>query len=289
MKVAGFSFIRNAVKYDYPIIEAITSILPLCDKFVVAVGNSDDNTLDIIRNIDTNKIKIVETVWDDSLREGGKVLAVETNKAFQAIADDADWCFYIQGDEVMHEKYHDTVYSEMKKWTNRQAVDGLLFKYIHFYGSYDYIGSSPRWYPREIRVVRNNKKIYSFRDAQGFRKDDNQILRVKPIDAYIYHYGWVKDPRSMQAKQESFNKLWHSDEWIDRNVVKTDQFDYSVVDALTAFKGTHPQVMQPRIEAKNWKFDHDLSMNRLSIKDRFKKTLIDNFNIEIGYKNYRII
>ncbi len=289
MKVTGFSFIRNAVKYDYPIVEAITSILPLCDKFVVAVGKSDDNTLEIIKNIDAGKIEIIETVWDDSLREGGKVLAVETNKAFQAIADDADWCFYIQGDEVMHEKYHDTVYSEMQKWMNKPVVDGLLFKYLHFYGSYDYIGSSPRWYPREIRVVRNNKKIYSFRDAQGFRKDDNQILKVKPIDAYIYHYGWVKDPRSMQAKQESFNKLWHSDEWIDRNVVKTDQFDYSVVDALTVFKGTHPQVMQPRIDAKNWKFDHDLSMNRLSIKDRFKKILIDNFNIEIGYKNYRII
>ena len=45
MKVSGFTFIRNAIKFDYPVVEAIKSILPVCDDFFVAVGNSDDNTL----------------------------------------------------------------------------------------------------------------------------------------------------------------------------------------------------------------------------------------------------
>ena len=45
MKVTGFSFVRNAIKFDYPVFEAITSILPLCDEFVVAVGKSEDDTL----------------------------------------------------------------------------------------------------------------------------------------------------------------------------------------------------------------------------------------------------
>ena len=40
MKVTGFTFIRNAVINDYPIAEAINSILPLCDEVVVALGNS---------------------------------------------------------------------------------------------------------------------------------------------------------------------------------------------------------------------------------------------------------
>jgi glycosyltransferase involved in cell wall biosynthesis len=105
MKIAGFTFVRNAIKYDYPIIEAITSILPICDELVVAVGNSEDGTLELIQSIDSPKIKIIETIWDDSLREGGRVLAVETDKALAAISPDANWCFYIQGDEVVHEKY----------------------------------------------------------------------------------------------------------------------------------------------------------------------------------------
>ena len=90
MKVTGFSFVKNALIYDYPVVEAIKSILPICDEFVVAVGKSDDKTLELIKSIAPEKIRIVETVWDESLREGGRVLAVETDKAFKAIAKDSD-------------------------------------------------------------------------------------------------------------------------------------------------------------------------------------------------------
>jgi hypothetical protein len=289
MKVTGFSFIRNGQKFDYPFVEAIQSILPLCDDFVVAVGKSDDNTLELVKQIDPTKIRIVETVWDDSLREGGKVLAVETDKAFKAISPDTDWCFYIQGDEVVHEKYHPEIKTAMEKWINQPKVDGLLFNYKHFYGSYDYVGSSFKWYPKEIRIVRNNKSIYSYRDAQGFRKGDNEKLRVKPIGAYVHHYGWVKDPRAMQMKQETFNKLWHSDQWVKKNVAKAETFDYSVIDALERFNGSHPQVMEKRILEKNWEFDHDLSLNKLSFKDRFKKFMLRNLGVFIGYKNYELV
>ena len=87
MKVSGFTFIRNAIKFDYPVVEAIRSILPVCDDFFVAVGNSDDNTLDIVQNIDKQKIKILKTIWDDSpeMKKGGKVFASETDKAFKSI------------------------------------------------------------------------------------------------------------------------------------------------------------------------------------------------------------
>jgi len=206
MKVTGFTFIKDALTYDYPVVEAIRSILPICDDFVVAVGRSNDKTYELIDGIDKSRIRIIETVWDESLREGGMVLAEETNKAFAAIKEDADWAFYIQGDEVMHEKYLDVVSRNMDMYKDHQKVDGLLFKYTHFYGSYDYVGSSSRWYQNEIRVIKNDKSIYSFRDAQGFRKGNNEMLRVKPIDASMYHYGWVKEPGAMQKKQENFNK-----------------------------------------------------------------------------------
>lgn len=288
MKVSGFSFIRNGIKYDYPIVEAIKSVLPICDEFVVAVGNSEDDTLSLVRDIDP-KIRIIETIWDDTLREGGRVLALETDKAFKAISDDADWCFYIQGDEVIHEKYLDAVLVGMKKWKDDPNVDGLLFNYLHFYGSYDYVGTASKWYTHEIRVIKNNKSIYSFRDAQGFRKGNNEMLNVKPIDACIYHYGWVKDPRAMQSKQENFHKLWHPDEWVEQHVVKADAFDYSVIDALELFNESHPKVMTERIQKLNWKFDHDITRNKIRLKDRIKKAIKKYFGIQLGYKNYRII
>ena len=290
MKVSGFSFIKNALKYDFPIAEAIKSILPICDEFVVAVGESDDDTLDLIAQIDPDKIKIIETQWDESLREGGQVLALETDKAFAQISEDSDWAFYIQGDEVVHEKYLDTIYQGMLQCKEDLSIDGLLFKYLHFYGSFDYVGDSSKWYKHEIRVIRNDKSIYSYRDAQGFRKGDNEKLRVKAIDAYMYHYGWVKEPETMQIKLENNSKYWHDDRWIDDNV-RTENNSYAYdrhVSELKLFPGEHPQVMKERIEAKNWKFDYDISRNKKTTKDRIKEILSKVFGIEIAYKNYRI-
>ena len=288
MKVVGFSFIRNAVKFDYPIVESITSILPICDEFIIALGNSDDNTEDLIKSIDSNKIRIIHTTWDDSLRKGGKVLAVETNKAFNQIKE-ADWAFYIQGDEVIHEKYLPIIKESMEKWKDDQKVEGLLLNYTHFYGSYDFVGDSRRWYRREIRIVRADKNISSFRDAQGFRKNDRK-LNVKHIDAWVYHYGWVKPPFEQQEKQKYFNSLWHDEEWIKKNVKQTNQFDYSTIDSLSLFEGTHPMVMQERISKLNWKFDFDPTKKNFGLKTKLLHWVEKKSGWRIGeYKNYKII
>ncbi|MBS1505165.1 MAG: glycosyltransferase [Bacteroidetes bacterium] len=290
MKVSGFTIIRNSVKYDYPIVEAITSILPLCDEVVVAVGDSVDNTMDLIRSINSPKIKIIETVWDETLRKGGRTFALETDKAFNAISPDSDWAFYIQADETVHEKYYPVIWAEMEKYKDSPEVDGLLFKYKHFYGSYDYVGESWRWYRREIRVVRNNKNIFSYRDAQGFRKKPNDKLMVKLIDAYIYHYGWVKDPRAMQNKQQDWNKFYHDDTWIEQHVAKAEEFDYSNIDSLELFKETHPSAMLDRIRRKNWKFDYDITKRKYSLKEKFKRAIYFFTGYRFGeYKNYKII
>lgn len=178
MKVCGFTIVRNAIKYDYPVVESIKSILPLCDKVVVAVGNSDDGTLELIKSIDKVKIIIIETVWDDKLREGGTVLAVETNKSMDAISENFDWCVYIQADEVIHENSYPTIKNAMKKWLNVAEVEGLLFKYHHFWGTYDYIGINRQWYKNEIRVIRNNKQIRSYPHRRG----ENYVATVSERD-----------------------------------------------------------------------------------------------------------
>lgn len=286
MKVAGFSFIRNAVTYDYPIVEAITSILPICDAFYLAVGNSDDGTEALIQSIRSPKIHVIRTVWDEQLRSGGYVLAEETNKAFDAIPGTFDWCFYIQGDEVVHEDDLPAIEQAMKAELPHKHVEGLLFNYRHFYGSYDYIGDSRQWYRHEVRIIRNDKQIRSFQDAQGFRKNGKK-LHVKGIEAHVHHYGWVKPPEKQMAKQRSFHKLWHDDNWVTEKLGKASEFDYSGIDSLARFTGSHPHVMKNRITNQNWQFDHDLSRKNMQGKKRFLYAIEQLTGYRVGeYKNY---
>lgn len=287
MFVSGFTFVRNAVQYDYPIVESIRSLLPLVDELVVCLGNSSDDTTSLIQSIADSKLKIVNSVWDDTLREGGRVLAVETDKAFAAVSEKADWCIYLQADEIIHEDDIPAIRIAMEDFLEDKMVDGLLFNYIHFYGNYSHIGSSRRWYRHEIRVIRNDKSIHSFRDAQGFRKN-NDFLRVKKINARIFHYGWVKKPEQQQEKQKNFHKLWHSDEKV-KKMVKDNTYDYSQIDLLKKFTGTHPAVMQERIKKLDWELDFDTTTNKMSFKNRILHAIenVSGYRL-FEYKNYKV-
>src|SRR5215213_5190090 len=258
MKISGFTIIKNAVKNDYPIVEAITSILPVVDEMIVSVGDSEDGTEQLIRSIASPKIKIVHSVWDPAVREGGRILAIETDKAFEHVSPDSDWAFYIQADEVVHEKYHRAILEAANKYKDDKQVEGLLFHYTHFYGTYDYVGDSRKWYDKEVRIVRNDPSIQSYKDAQGFRKN-GQKLNVKLIDAYVFHYGWVKDPVQMKQKMYNAGKLWHSDEQMNEFLQSSDFFNFNEYDSVARYQETHPTVMKDRITRKNWNLQLDTS------------------------------
>jgi hypothetical protein len=291
MKVCGFTFIKNAEKFDFPIVEAITSVLPICDHFVVALGKSEDGTRKIIEELAPDKITVVDTVWDLSLKNGGVVYAAETDKAFDAIPEIYDWCFYIQGDEVVHEKYLPEIKAAMQNNVAKKEVDGLLFNYKHFFGTYDYVGDCRHWYRKEIRVIRNDKNIRSYKDAQGFRKN-NEKLNVVPVNAEIYHYGWVRPPKYMQEKINSVQAYYKgiSEEEAGK-IASQQEFDYSAkYDALAKFEGTHPAVMKERIERLNWKVDVDLKKVNMKLKYRMLYKIEKWFGVRLfEYRNYKIL
>lgn len=288
MKVCGFTIVKNAAKLYYPIKESIMSILPLCDKFIIALGDcdSDDTTRELLESIGSPKIEIFDTVWDKSLQKGGKVLAVETNKAFDAIPAEYDWCFYLQADEVVHEEYHNEIKAAMEKYLNDTEVEGLLFKYRHFWGTYDYIGINRQWYRQEIRIIRNDKAIRSYGDAQGFRKNDKK-LKVAPINAYVNHYGWVRPPEIMSKKNLNFAKLYHEN--ID-DTIPIVAFNFDEVDAVKKFEGTHPAAMQERISQLNWKVNIDESKIKMTFRDKllFLFEKITGYRL-FEYKNFILI
>ena len=290
MKISGFTIIRNAVKNDYPIVEAITSILPVVDEMVVLIGDCNDGTEELIRSISSPKIIIYYSVWNTQLQAGGVVLAEETNKAFQLIDPSSTWAFYIQADEVIHEKYHTAILDRCKLYKDDKRVQGLLFKYLHFYGTYKYVGDSRRWYSHEVRIIRNDKSISAYRDAQGFRIGDKR-LNVKRIEAWVYHYGWVKSQENMIAKMKNVSNYWIADKkkW-EQFMAKENVFSFEDYDSISRFTGTHPQVMQPRIQQQDYDLQLDVNKKKLKLKHRimyFIEKLTGKRFFE--FKNYRIV
>lgn len=253
MKISGFSMVRNATKLYYPIKEAILSILPICDEFIITVGkgDEDDHTREEIMSIGSDKIRIIDTVWEEKDCFKGRVNAIQTNIALDQCS--GDWCFYIQADEVVHEKYLPIIKDRCLELLEDQEVEGLVFDYRHFWGDYDHYHITHGWYKREVRIVRNKIGIRSNNSAQGFRKNGERI-RAAHANAEIFHYGWVRPPYFMQNKCKALNSVHWGKKAAEEYYAKAPQeFDYGPLDKLAVYKGTHPQVMQPIIAKMDWK------------------------------------
>jgi hypothetical protein len=253
MRISGFTMVRNATKYYFPVKESIMSVLPLVDEFIVALGNcdADDRTREEIESIGSDKIRIFDRVWSEKDFVDGKVFANETSFALNQCS--GDWCIYLQADEVLHENDLENIKKSCVKFLDDKKIDGFLFKYYHFFGDYEHYIPSHGWYKNEIRVVRNHIGVYSYLDAQSFRKGNNKKLNVVPVDAHIYHYGWVRPPGLMQSKKKEQDSMHHGKEKINREYkTRSDVFDFGALGNLPLFKGSHPRVMDKFRSRLNW-------------------------------------
>ena len=196
-------------------------------------------------------------------------------------------------------------------------VEGLLFKYKHFWGDYTHYQDSHCWYRKEIRIIRNDPEIHSWESAQSFRRipgfdkinyrqqEGTFKLKVAEVDAYIYHYGWVRPPAIMSSKIRAFRINHHGKERVgeqDKKKLYDNLYDYGNLSVLPEFTGSHPSVMKEWIAKYNWKEQLRFNgpagtLNPLRNKhDRLKYRIISwiekklLFNTRLGeFKNYKII
>ena len=290
MRISGFTFVRNALDLYYPMVESITSILPICDEFIVVAGDSTDGTTALLRSIKDPKIKIIETVWDTSLFVAGAIYAHQTNIALDACT--GDWAFYVQADEVVHEDDLQPLVDRMRSGLADRRIEGMLFDYLHFFGDYEHYMTSHGWYAKEIRVVRTGIGIRSWKGAQGFRRGAEK-LHVVRSGGRIFHYGWVRPPRHMMRKTQAFVALHHGQAAADASYPDTgSDFDFGRLHGRAAFTDTHPAVMQGRIAAMQWKALPGTSVHRHDKLSMRALSFIENriLGFRVGeHRNYILL
>jgi hypothetical protein len=261
MRISGFSIVRNAQNYGYPFLESLRSLLPLVDELVVAVGDSQDKTWDLVHSLNSPKLKAFRSVWDPALRAGGQILSAQTNLAMARCT--GDWGVYLQADEVLHEDDLPVLARALDR-QRRSPLEGLRLDYLHFYGSYQTVQTHWRkWYGSAIRAVKLGKGVQSVGDAYGFRVGGPQGRRLLSwgSGARVFHYGWSRPPQVMQAKQRNLDSFYHDDAALARRqkeenaaLGKLNAF-YADRGYLEYFRGSHPVLMASKVLQQDWAFD----------------------------------
>jgi glycosyltransferase involved in cell wall biosynthesis len=286
MKVSGFTFIRNGTVLGYPFIESINSILPICDEFIIAVGPSEDDTLARLRKINSKKIKIIQTQWNENMKDRGFVYAQQ--KMIAHFNCSGDWAFYLEGDEVIHQDDLKTIKKVMQTSLNNSNIESLVFDYYHFFGSKDWVATSPAWYRNEARIIRNNLRAWSPDALYFVNMDKNKKGRYPNailVGVPIYHYGHIRSVASMNDKLKRVGKYWKT---------KIPNFISYKIDprAVKPFLGQHPFIMNKWLKEKAEPFfnpDKNHLLTKREKKHRWLMLLEKWLNKDLTNKHFRLL
>jgi len=285
MKVSAFTFIKNGQILGYPFLQSIQSILPIVDEFIINVGESEDDTLGMIRSIKDKKIRIVESRWNDGMSDRGYVYGQQ--KMIAQFNCTGDWAFYIEGDEVYHESDLEKITKSMELHLKDKNVEALVFDFKHFYGNAISVLNSPGWYRSEARIIKNSVRSYAPDGLFWLILESNKNGRypkAKHTGVTCYHYGWVRSETQMRLKSSKVQRYWGG---------KPATINYSQMDQaiIQEFHGTHPEIIKnwlPKddkvfVASTSYKLTSKQKKHRLMIK------LENYFGLELSKKHYKLI
>lgn len=285
MKISAFTFIKNGEILGYPFIQSIKSVLPIVDEFVVNVGESEDNTLAQIQSINNSKIRIIKSKWNDHMKDKGYVYGQQ--KMIAHFNCCYDWAFYVEADEIYHEDDLIKIKSAMQENIMDTNVEALAFHFFHFYGNANSYLDSPGWYRSEARIIKNSIRTYSPDGLFWVVLDNNKNGRypkAKIIDAYCYHYGWVRTEEEMNLKSSKVQKYW------DKVPTKIDysQMDQSIIKK---FEGTHPKVVKSWLPKDSglYRADENYQLTIKQKKHQFMIKIEKLLGLELSKKHYQLI
>ena len=285
MKVSAFTFIKNGQILGYPFIQSIQSILPIVDEFVINVGQSEDDTLALVKSINDPKIRIIQSTWNDNMHDRGYVYGQQ--KMIAQFNCTGDWAFYIEGDEVYHEDDLDKIKASMQAHVDDPEVEALIFDFYHFYGNANSYLDSPGWYRSEARIIRNSVRSYAPDGLFWLVLDSNKkgkYPKAKHTGARCYHYGWVRSEEQMNLKSEKVQKYWGGE---------PAKIDYSQMDQsiIKGFSGTHPKIVKDWLPKDKgiYQTDPNYEPTKKQKKHRLMLKLEKWFNLELSKKHYKLI
>ena len=287
MLVSGLSVIKNGIRLGYPFLESIRSAIDICEEFVVVVDPGEDDTLEMLHELQMAepKLKIIETVWSEKVRPQQCVLAQQTNIGLHQCK--GDWVLYLQANEVLHENDLPHLLKLMKEHKDNAEVEAMLFERLTFWADYAHLLKVyPDRFKFSPRIVRPHIGTQSIRDAMSFAVFDDWSIhgrypRAIDTGVNIYRYGKVLSRAAMELKQS---------EAVHESIRPQKDFFYDGVPGqhVGEFVGEHPKVMSARVDNTPTAYDANSSAVRRTLTLRERRRLLETaFYRNCGFPRWR--
>ena len=246
---------------DYPFDAALASALSVCDEAVVIVGQSEDDTLEWVCSLGRKypgRVKIAETrfVYDRGWQERWWKQAGNTTTA--------DWLFYHDADECIHE--HDAPI--IRALMGEERIGLIRFDWHHLYATCHYekvqhiarrnarIGRRSRGWQMENWCTDENPHWPACQMVYQGMEAHYQYQGSDIADAgYLYHYGHCRRPEALAISQAK-HRAWYAngDGLVDGRIPAVKPWDFELVQNLAdgiviPYDGQHPAVIHEWLKA----------------------------------------
>ena len=244
--ISVYTTTYNAIDQEYCVVEGIKSALCFADEVIVLDSHSTDETIDAIKSIGDQRIKVYYIDWLPSI--GWAMYKIAKSMAIGRCTK--DWCILMDADEVFHEDEYDKI----KKIPEKLGKDliGVKFNTLHFYKDYEHIlNGCAKWkdlYTNKVYMVKNGLGIHhgnsgmdidAHLDRHGMPL--NQELLVH-LNINVFHYGHLRSDEAYLKKQNRMHSFYEG------KVIENKEVNHIDIRDLGTFSGKHPINMRNRIE-----------------------------------------
>jgi hypothetical protein len=152
--ISCFMVVKDVLKPGYPFVEAIASVLPICDEFLLSEGYSKDGTYEVVQELAklNQKIKVVRQKWPE--KRSITVIGDVTNAIRTKCK--GDYIFSVQANEIVHEDSLKLIEALPEICPQAQTFS---FPYVHLYRTYKFSEEF------RLRFARNLPSIVATGDA----------------------------------------------------------------------------------------------------------------------------
>lgn len=196
-RLTGYTFIKDGIEFDFPFVECILSLIPVCDEVLVCECGSKDNTLDVLKKLEISheKVRVIHYKWVNHRNIVPDIMnhCIEKSNGI--------WNIGLMPDEVLHENSYAEIL-EISSGGIPSSFNAVFVGVKHFVGNYD---TRCSLYNRTVRMAKTNSSWRSVGDAKSYSGRQDCYIRglhprgYAPDDLYgaknvwYFHYGYLRE------------------------------------------------------------------------------------------------